>query len=140
MSKVEMTVDNIVEVVQSNDLVSEELAKQALKELSDKENESKKEDLKQRLITSSYERAKSLLRTRSSREIAKHDKEHLSAITTLDEKLQSGRISVQDYDKEKKKADEARAKAVREEQEALNDLIDQAYSNAQRSTSRWFNR
>lgn len=129
----EITAENIEAVLKQDATVTKEIADEAAKKIAEK----RKEELTNRLIDcvnkSAYIRKRTCINMRHANEIAKISVNYTKQITELDNKLNSGEISIDDFNKEiaekKKTADKLIGESDTKKKEQIDALIEQ-YPNA----------
>ena len=125
----EITAENIDTVLKQDATVTKEIAEEAAKRISEK----RKEELTARLMDcvnmSSYIRKRTCINMRHANGVAKISTNYTKQITELDNKLNSGDISIDDFHKEiaekKRTADKLIGESDTKKNEQINALTEQ---------------
>lgn len=125
----EITAENIDTVLKQDATVTKEIAEEAAKRISEK----RKEELTARLMDcvnmSSYIRKRTCINMRHANEVAKISTNYTKQITELDNKLNSGGISIDDFHKEiaekKRTADKLIGESDTKKKEQIDALTEQ---------------
>lgn len=121
LNNVETTVENVEEQIREGRIVTPEMAKEAGERIAKQRKEALTQELQDCIVKADYTKRRILLSMKKSKKDGERKIAYLKAYTEAFEKLNEGKISVEEFEKEVKEARDTCAKKLRENEVALNE-------------------